>query len=123
MELVIHDVLRALGLLIGAYLIYYLWHFAREAAESNSPKTVAWKGFLFCAGIALFAGFSLGNPTCLSSEQDLRGSECYEYADDGHDPTSEQRAATFAYWLTILYVPVIFGAYANRNKRTISHEP
>lgn len=120
MELITQDVVKALGLLVGAYLIYYIWHFAREAAESSSAKTVAWKGFLFCAGAALFASLSLGDPTCLSSEQDLRGGDCYEYADDSYDPTSEQRAATFAYWLTVLYVPVIFGAYATSNKTSTS---
>jgi hypothetical protein len=87
---------------------------AEQSAGGGNFKKVLWKGFLICAGIALFASFSLGNPTCIDSEQDYRGSTCNDYANDGYKPTTEQRSANFAFWLVLLYVPVVFGAHQGK---------
>jgi len=116
METISTEIFKALGYLFIAFIVYVAWLMARKNAGSGNFKMVLWKGFLWCAGIALFASFSVGDPTCIDSEQDLRGSTCYEYADDGYQPTTEQRAAQFAYWFTLLYLPVIFGAYGGKNR-------
>jgi len=57
---------------------------------------------LFCAGIALFASATLGKPSCIDSETDNRGTTCYEYADDGYEPTNKQRGANFSYYMVLL---------------------
>ena len=120
METISTEIFKALGYLFIAFIVYVAWLMARKNAGSGNFKMVLWKGFLWCAGIALFASFSVGDPTCIDSEQDLRGSTCYEYADDGYQPTTEQRAAQFAYWFTLLYLPVIFGAYKGKDEQTIA---
>ncbi len=70
---------------------------------------VLWKGFLLCGGLALFASLVLGNPTCEQLSDPVYGG-CEQYSNDGYKPTTEERAAHFAYFLTLLYLPVIFGA-------------
>lgn len=116
MEIIFNEIFRALGYLFGGAFIYSAFVLAEQHAGGENFKKVLWKGFLICAGIALFASFSLGNPTCIDSEQDYRSSTCNDYADDGFQPTTEQRAAQFAFWFTLLYLPVIFGAYKGRKE-------
>lgn len=111
MEIIFDEIYRAIGYLLIAGVVALAWKFARDGARGGRFKTVLWKGFLWCAGIALFSSMALGGPSCVDSEQDLRGSTCYEYADDDYNPTTEQRIANFAYAMTLLYLPVIFGAY------------
>ncbi len=115
METISGEIFKVLGYLVGAYVLFHVYNIARKDSGVGNFKNVLWKGLLFCAGIALFASFSLGNPTCLDREQDNRSSTCYEYADDGYEPTAEQRAARFAYWFILLYVPVVFGALMGRD--------
>jgi len=74
------------------------------------------KRLLWCGGIALFASITLGNPTCEQQADPVYGG-CEYYADDGYEPTTEQRAANFAYFMTLLYIPVVFGAFSG-NKLT-----
>ena len=116
METISTEIFKALGYLFIAFIVYVAWLMARKNAGSGNFKMVLWKGFLWCAGIALFASFSLGDPTCIDSEQDYRSSTCNEYADNGFEPTTEQRTAQFAYFFTLLYLPVIFGAYTGKNE-------
>jgi len=116
METISTEIFRAVGYLIGAYFLFIPWSIARENAAGGDFKMVLWKGFLWCVGIAVFASFSLGDPTCINFDQDHRGSTCYEYADDGFQPTGEQRAAHFSFWFILLYLPVIFGAYKGKDE-------
>jgi len=116
MDLILGEVFKALGYLLIAGIVFYAWDTARTHAKGGQLVSVLWKGFLWCGGIALFTSVTLGNPTCIDSEQDNRGSTCYEYADDGYEPTTEQRAANFAYYMTLLYLPVIFGAYKGKDE-------
>jgi hypothetical protein len=115
MEAISTEIFKVLGYLFIAYIVYAAWLMARKNAGGGNFKMVLWKGFLWCAGIALFASFSLGNPTCDVQSDPLYGG-CDEYADNGFEPTTEQRTSKFAYWLTLLYLPVIFGAYMGRNE-------
>jgi hypothetical protein len=74
-------------------------------------------GVLWCFGIAAFAAFSMGSPSCEQPGDPLSGG-CEEYADDGYDPTSEQRGARFLFWAVLLTTPVIFGVMDSRKYRS-----
>lgn len=116
MELVFEKIFKALGYLFIAGIIFFAWSTARDNAKDGKLKWVLWKGLLWCMGIALFASFTLGNPTCEERSDPVYGG-CERYADDGFEPTTEQRVAQFAYVMTLLYIPVAFGAF-NGNKLT-----
>lgn len=114
MWIVLNEILRALIYLFIVGIICFAWKIACDSAKGGKYKTVLWKGLLWCAGISLFMSLKLGDPTCIYSENDPWGSECIEYADDGYKPTTEQRGASFAYYMTLLYVPVALGAFSKR---------
>jgi hypothetical protein len=57
----------------------------------------------------------MGNPTCEEGRDPLYGG-CERYTDDGYEPTMEQRTANFAYYVTLLYIPVIIGAFNKQDK-------
>lgn len=113
MEIVLSEIFRALTYLFIAGIVYFAWKTAHDNAERGGYKAVLWKGFLWCAGIALFASFTLGNPTCEQSSDPIYGG-CEQYADNGYEPTAEQRVASFAYYMILLYIPVIIGAFGKR---------
>ncbi|OGZ31545.1 MAG: hypothetical protein A3H02_02450 [Candidatus Niyogibacteria bacterium RIFCSPLOWO2_12_FULL_41_13] len=113
MEIIFDKIFRALGYLFIAGIVYFAWKTASDNAEGGKYKTVLWKGFLLCAGIALFASFTLGNPTCEEQSDPVYGG-CEQYADDGFEPTIKQRVAHFAYYMTLLYIPVVIGALKKR---------
>lgn len=92
-----------------AGVIHFCWKMAKDNAKNGAYKSVLWKGFLWCAGLALFGSVTLGSPSCDTYSDPVYGG-CEEYADDGFDPTTEQRTANFAYILTLLYLPVAIGA-------------
>jgi hypothetical protein len=113
MDIIFDEIFKALGYLFIASIIYFAWKTANDNAENGRYKTVLWKGFLWCAGLALFASITLGNPTCEESSDPVYGG-CEQYADDGYEPTPEQRSAEFAYFMTLLYIPVVMGALNKR---------
>lgn len=114
MEAIFHEIFRALGYLLIAGVALFAWKTARDNAKGGKLKMVLWKGFLWCAGIAFFASITLGNPTCEERSDPVYGG-CEQYADNGYEPTTEQRTASFVYFMTLLYLPVVFGAF-NGNK-------
>lgn len=121
MEVIFNEIFRAVGYLVISCIVYTAWNIARESVNGDNVKTILWKGFLWCAGIALITSISLGAPSCIDEEYDPHGSVCNEYADDGFEPTTEQRAANFAYFMTLLYIPVLVGAYKGKNShRTVN---
>lgn len=109
MELISDEFFRALGHLLIAGIVYLAWGMASNNAKDGKYKTVLWKGFLWCAGIALLASITLGDPSCEEWDDPIRGG-CVYYADDGYEPTVEQRGAIFVYLMTLLYIPVIIAA-------------
>src|SRR3989344_2611171 len=101
METIFDEIFKALGYLFIAGIVYFAWKTANDNAEGGKYKTVLWKGFLWCAGIALFASVTLGNPTCEERSDPVYGG-CEQYADNGYKPTTEQKVARFAYFMTLL---------------------
>lgn len=120
MELLQNEILKALGYLVIAGLAYMAWNTAREETIKSSYNEILVKGFCWCFGIALFASFTLGQPTCTDYEQDNRTSACYDYADDGFTPTTEQRVAKFAYHMTLFYIPVIMGVFKGKKEKELA---
>ena len=115
MEAISHEVFRALGYLLIAGVVWFAWKQGHDNARGGKLKEVLWKGLLWCVGIALFASFTLGNPSCEIQGDPVYGG-CEQYADDGYEPTTEQRAASFAYFLILLYMPVVIGAFNGDKK-------
>lgn len=111
MDLIFDEVFRALTYLLIAGVVYMAYKLAHEKAMSDGKGRALWSGLLWCAGIALFASFTLGNPTCIDSDQDMYGTHCYQYDNDGFQPSTEQRVASFSYFFVLLYVPVVIGAH------------
>ncbi len=110
MEIITDEIFRALGYLLIAGVALIGWSIARDKAKGGKLKTVLWKGFLWCGGIALFASIMLGNPTCEGVSDPVYGG-CESYNDDAFEPTTEQRIGRFSYFLILLYIPVVFGAF------------
>src|SRR5690349_9026073 len=103
--MIVNEILKALTYLFIAAIVYYAYRLSRHSRPNRNGTLV--KGFLWCTGIALFGSVILGHPSCF--ERDEAG--CVEFADDGYSPTTEQRAANFAYIFTLLYIPVLVGAF------------
>jgi hypothetical protein len=114
MDLIFINILSSLKLLFLSIIILYIWRTADKYAMNGRYKEVLWKGFLYCAGIALLGAISVGEPSCIDSEIDLHGSVCVEYADDGFVPTTEDQVGAFAYYMTLFYLPVFVAAINHR---------
>jgi len=106
------EIWKALGYLFMAGILATAYNLAHDSKLGRNKLLM--QGLLICAGLALFASFTLGQPTCIDEETDNRGSTCYEYADDGYTPTTEQRVAKFFYFMTLLGVPVVAGALSRK---------
>jgi hypothetical protein len=109
------EIFKALGYLLIAGIVSTIYHEAQHYTEGGKLKMVLWKGFLWCAGIAFFASLILGSATCEQKSDPVYGG-CEEYADDGYEPTTQQRIANFAYLMTLFYIPIVFGALKESKK-------
>lgn len=118
MEEIFNEVFRALSYLIIAGVALLAWSVAKHHAKGGKLKMVLWKGLLWCGGIALFSSIMLGSSTCEVRGDPVFGG-CEQYADDSYEPTTEQRVANFSYFMTLLYIPVVFGAFSG-DKENIS---
>ena len=116
MELIFNEVFKALGYLLVAGVAFSAFSIARDSAGAGKLKMVLWKGLLCCCAIGLFTSLTLGNATCEEQTDPIRGG-CEAYVDDGYTPTTEERAANFAYFLTLLYIPVVLGAFRGKDKQ------
>jgi hypothetical protein len=119
LNMIVEEMFRAGGCLFIAGIVHAAYWTAKVHAK-GSRNAVLLKGFLWCAGIALIASISLGEPTCIEKDDPMYGG-CAEYADDGYELTTEQRVANIAYNMTLLYVPVVIGAFS-RAKSGVSRE-
>ena len=116
---ILNEIFKALSYLIIAAIVLFVFKTARDNAKDGKLKTILWKGFLYCGIIALFASVTLGDPTCEVQGDPVYGG-CEQYADDSFAPTTEQRVANFSYFMTLLYIPVIFGAFKGDKEPVIT---
>jgi len=110
METIFGGILKAIGYILISGIIFQSWATGAEKASGGNHKTAIWKGFLWCIAIALFFTITLGNPSCAYQSDSMYGG-CEEYADNGFEPTPEERYANFLFYLTFLYVPYAIGVY------------
>jgi hypothetical protein len=106
-------ILRAVHALFVAGIVVFAYRTARNARMPT--WSVVWRGFLWCAAIALFAAISMGQATCIEQDDPFHGG-CSEYADDSFNPTTDERVGRFIYFLIVLYVPVMIGAAGERKE-------
>jgi hypothetical protein len=106
----------ALYYLFLAGIISIVFRIARNKAIEIGLKKTILNGLLWCIGIALFSSITLGNPSCEYKSDPVYGG-CEEYADDGYEPTNEEKVANFAYFIVLLYTPVVLGALNAEKKR------
>lgn len=108
--MIIAETLRALGYLLVSGVVFFAWKQGRDSAKGGKLQTALSKGFLWCAGLALLSSIMLGNPACEQTADPVYGG-CEQYADNGYERSDEQRIANFIYLMTLLYLPVVFGAF------------
>lgn len=93
-----------------AGLIYLAYSNARNAVERAGRIAILFRGLGWVLGIAAFASFSVGRPSCEDSDPLYGG--CEQYADDGYEASGDQRFAVFIYWALVFGVPVVMGVMA-----------
>lgn len=103
------QVARDLAMAGIAYLAYRT---AKGASKSTGRVPALLKGGGFILVLAALAAFNMGKANCEDSDPLYGG--CSQYADNGFEPTDEQRGATFLYWVLFLGVPVAMGALSER---------
>lgn len=99
-------------ILVLSALVGFAYTKAKEAGEADGRWSALKKGVIWCVGVALFAAIMLGSPSCEDAGDGLHG--CEQYADDGYDPSLEQRAGRFVFWVVLLVAPVVFGVNTAR---------
>ena len=99
------DVGRTLFL---AFIAFEAYKSTRNYGEKAGRWPALLKGSAWVAGIAFFAATMMGNPSCEEQGDPLYGG-CEQYADDGYEPTLEQRGATFLFWALFLGFSAGFG--------------
>lgn len=105
--MILNEIFKAIGILIAAGIIAYIYNTVIHSQKEW--KKLLPEGFVWCVVGSFFLTMSLGRPTCTDQEYDPRGTVCNEYADDGYEPTDEQYVDKFAYYLTLFFVPVLYG--------------
>ncbi len=98
-----YDVLR---LLICAVAAFHALKLTREHGEKAGRLAALGRAAGWIAGIAVFAAVMTGSPSCEDSDP-ISG--CYQDADDGYEPTMDQRGAKFLFWVLLLGVPAGIG--------------
>lgn len=81
------------------------WEWIKKEAEKGKLLPFIIIGIGAAIVISGYLAISLGDPSCLESETDNRGSYCTEYADDGYEATSEQKWDKF--WSTFPVTAII----------------
>ena len=86
-------------------LSMFTWEWIKKEAEKGKLLPFILVGIAVALAISGYLAISLGDPTCIESETDNRGSYCLEYADDGYEATSEQKWDKF--WSTLPVTVII----------------
>jgi len=83
----------------------FTWEWIKKEAEKGKLLPFILVGIAAAIVMSGYLAISLGDPTCIESETDNRGSTCLEYADDGYEATSEQKWDKF--WSTLPVTVII----------------
>lgn len=119
-----NEVLKAIGILIGAGLIVFAYQTAKNLTKDSAKGLYAslTVGLATCAVLGVINASNVGQPTCLDSETDDYGTVCNEYADDGYEPSFEEQASIFAFWVVVTIVPIGLGINAGFKERKESYQ-
>ncbi len=115
MDLVYEKIWEALGYLFIFVFVHYAWKETIKLGAKSGWKAALSKGLGFCFVVAIVGALLLGNASCEETSDPVYGG-CEQYADDGYEPTTEQRLARFAYLMILFGVPVAVGAYQSRDE-------
>lgn len=123
-EIIFNEAFRAIGFLLGAGLIVLVYSLAKNFSKDSDKGLYSslLTGLAACAILGFINYSNLGNPTCINSETDDRGTICYEYADDGYEPSQEERISVFVYWFILTIIPVGLGMTAGLRERSVSRK-
>lgn len=83
----------------------YIWEWIKKEAAKGKLLPFILVGIAVAIAVSGYLAMTLGDPTCVDSETDNRGSTCLEYANDGYEATSEQRWNKF--WSTLPVTVII----------------
>lgn len=108
-EIYANELWRAAQALMFAAIAGYSFKTAKEAALTHGRWWSAWRGGAWALGIALVASVAMGTPSCEDPGSSVSGG-CDTYADDGYDPTFDQRASRFLFLAILMGVPAVVGA-------------
>lgn len=81
------------------------WEWIKKEAEDGKLLPFIIMGVGAAVVISGYLAVTLGDPSCVESETDNRGSYCIEHADDGYEATSEQKWDKF--WSTFPVTAII----------------
>lgn len=95
----------AIGLCAIGLVGTYGWEWIKKEADKGKLLPFIIVGVGAAIVISGYLAISLGEPSCMESETDNRGSYCTEYADDGYEATSEQKWDKF--WSTFPVTAII----------------
>ena len=93
--------------LVLAGIVYLAYKTARDASKGSGRISALWRGYAWTIGLAAFAAFAIGSPSC--ADGDPMFGYC-EPGSDGFSLTGAERAARFLYYALLLGVPVTMGA-------------
>lgn len=99
---------RALQALFVAGIAGYAFQTAKEAALNHGRWRSASRSLAWCLGLAAFAAVVMGEPSCEENGDPPRGG-CEVYADDGYEPSFDDRMARFIFFAMILTIPALVG--------------
>ena len=111
MDEIVGEALRAGGVLLSTGLIVLAYITAKHLTKDSSKGiyTSILLGLVVCAVLGFVNAANVGKPTCIDSETDDGGTSCYEYADDGYEPSFEEQVSVFTFWFIVTVVPITLG--------------
>jgi hypothetical protein len=98
-----------------AVVLLVIAYFASDFVRQTSSKKVLLVGLSICLVFALIRAYHYGSPTCIETDDYMRGA-CLEYADDSFVPTVGERVAEFIFYVTLLYPAVIAGVVWRKSR-------
>ena len=92
-------------------LVMFVWEWIKKEAYEGKMRPYMLSGLIVAIVVSGYFALSLGNPTCIESDTDNRGSTCIEYANDGFEVTTEQSWKEFWSKLPVTTIICLLIAY------------